>query len=88
VHGEAAVLRIEANLQLTALEHPAVVVAEKRNQHFAVQIRPQRPPVDVEERGVRRAFAPGQYVVPPRVVGTDPHVIGDEIEQVSDAARL
>ena len=43
----------EIELQLAALEHAPVLVAEDRQQQFVAQRRLDRRPVDVEERRAR-----------------------------------
>jgi hypothetical protein len=52
-HGEAAGLGVEAEAELAALEHAAVVVAEEGHEHLAPQLALDRLPVDVEERRPR-----------------------------------
>jgi hypothetical protein len=56
---EVAAAGVEDQLQLAALEHDAVLVAEHGQQHLAAQGRVGGPPVDVEVVGIgrRRPFS-------------------------------
>ena len=66
----------EDQLQLPALEHVAVLIAEDRQQQLGVQLRLDRRPVDVEELRRRRARSVLEHVVPPRVgARADAHVV-------------
>ena len=56
---------LETQLQLAALEHPAVLITEERQQHLAFQFGFDRLPVDVEILGVRRARAVLEHIAPP-----------------------
>jgi len=46
--GERPVLALETQLQLPLLEHDAVWLAEHGHQHFALERRIRRVPLDVE----------------------------------------
>ena len=85
---EGALTRIEAQRDLASFENRAVLVAEHRQQNPALQIVPDRVPVDVEERRIGRILAPLQNVEPPGVVGAaDPHVVRHDIDNEPHAVR-
>ncbi len=77
---EAALLRIEGELEVALLQGLAVAVAEER--HDELVAGPQPAPVDVEGIGRRRQGAPFEHREPPRIVGAaDAHVVGHDVEQ-------
>ena len=83
---EAAVL--EDELQLAAVEHGAVLVAQDRQQHLVGQLGLHGAPVDVEGRRVGRGGAVLEHVEPPGVaVLRDAHVVGDDVDEQAHAAR-
>ncbi len=74
----------EVNLQLPALEHPSVLIAEDREQNLAAQAGFERMPIDVEIGGVSRAGPVLEHIGPPEVARlADAHVVGNEIEHLS-----
>src|SRR5262249_32045467 len=77
----------ESELELPPLEHDSVLVAEHRKQHLVLQLLLDRVPVDIEVLGVDRRRTILQNVVPQRVSTVDPHVVGNEIEQLSQSSR-
>ena len=82
---EAPVL--EAQLQLAAVEHGAVLVAEHGQQDLVGELGLHGPPVDVEGRGVGRGGAVFEHVQPPRVaVLRDAHVVGDDVDEQAHVA--
>jgi hypothetical protein len=85
-HQEAAILVLE--LQLAVLEHPAVVVAEDGQEDPVAQLGLERLPVDVEEGREARGGAVLEHVLPPGVPRPDDaHVVGDDVDQQTHAAR-
>ena len=79
----------EPHLQLAALEHAPVLIAEDRQQHLVVQVGLQRPPVDVEIGRVDGARAILEHVHPPRVERlADAHVVRDEVEHLAHPVRV
>src|SRR5690606_33282891 len=80
---EGAVPELQA--QFPALEHLPILVPEDREQELGEQLRLDRRPFDVEELRGRRTGAVLENVAPPGVAaGPDPHVIGDEVDNVSE----
>ena len=74
--------------QVSVLEDLAVLIAEDREQHFVFQLRLRRPPIDVEELGVRRPRTVLEHVVPPDVVARiDAHVVWDDIRDKAHPPR-
>src|SRR4051794_11786045 len=65
---EFATLFFERELQLALLERDSILVAEHRNQHSAAERRLRRPPVDIEELGVRGSGAVFEHIEPPLIV--------------------
>ena len=85
-HEERALGQLDA--ELSRLEHAAVLVGQDGQQHLVGQLALHGMPVDVEERGPRRAGAVLEHVEPPRVgVARDAHVIGDDVEDEAEAMR-
>jgi hypothetical protein len=85
---ERAARGVEAQRQLAAGQHRAIMRAEDRQQHLGAKLTALRRPVDVEEVGVERALARLEHVEPPVIVGlADAHVVGHEIEHEAHAAR-
>jgi hypothetical protein len=85
---EGAGLGLEAQHQLAAGQHLAVVAAEHRQQHLAGELHVQRLPVDVEVLRVERGRAVLQHVHPPGVVGAEhAHVVGHHVQQLAHAVR-
>jgi hypothetical protein len=60
------------------------VVAEDRQQHAVAQVRLGMGPFDVEvgSEAARRPVL--EDVPPPRVVGTDGHVVGHDVEHLAE----
>ena len=77
--GEGAAVAREH--ELAALEDPAELVAQHRDEHLVVELRLERRPVDVERRRPDRRRAVLEEVHPPAVPGPDPHVVRDEVEE-------
>ncbi len=66
----------------------AVVLAQHRHQHLALELAVDRVPVDVEIAGVGRGLAVLQHVHPPGVVGAhDAHVVRHHVEQLTHVLR-
>ena len=76
--GEGPALVLE--LQLTPVQHHAVLVAEDREQDLVPQLGLHRVPLDVEEVRVERGRAVLQHVLPERVARGDAHVVGHRVE--------
>jgi hypothetical protein len=88
VGDERAALRLEAQLELAALQHRAVRVGEHRHQHLVGAVGIGGRPVDVEERGVARGLAVLQHVHPPGVVAAeDADVVRHDVDDVSHVVR-
>ena len=88
IHGEGARARLEAQLELAALEHRAVEIRQHRHQHLVGAVRVGRRPVDVEERGIPGCLAVLQHVHPPGVVGAeDADMIRHDVDDVTHAVR-
>ncbi len=86
---ELAACGVELQLQLAAVEYGAVVVAEQRQQHLALELGIERVPVDVEGVAVRGGRAVFQHVEPPAVVGAHhAHVVGHDVEDLPHAMRV
>ena len=86
-HPEGATVVDESDL--AAFQHPAVVVAEHRQQDLVEQAFLGRVPLHVEvaREGARRAVL--EHVPPPGVRGPgDAHVVGDDVEDLPDPARV
>ncbi len=82
---EGAVHVLEADL--LPLEHRTIAVAKNRQEDLVFQLRLQRVPVDVENRGVPRAGSVFQHVLPPRVGRLrDAHVVRHEVDDVPHVA--
>ena len=65
------------------------MIAQNREQHFIVQIGLERPPIDIEIGCVKRARSIFEHVLPPSILRiVDPHVIGDEIDNLSHAVSV
>ena len=78
----------QLDAELSRLEDAAVLVGQDGEQHLVGQLALHGMPVDVEERGARRAGAVLEDVEPPRVgVARDAHVIGDDVEDEAEAMR-
>ena len=83
---EAAVLVLEPELAL--LEDPPVVVPQDRKEDPVPQLRLERLPVDVEERGELRRGAVLEHVLPPGVPRPDDaHVVRDHVDQLAHPVR-
>src|SRR3546814_9624451 len=65
---EAALRRIEPELQVAPFQHLAIMIAENRQQHLAAEFPLGRLPVDVEMLRIGRGRPPLQQVEPPFVV--------------------
>ena len=77
---------MKLELQLAALQHEPVLIAEHGNQHFPRERRVRGLPVDVEEVGVGGSRSILQHIEPPRIVGAhDAHVVGHHVEDMSHA---
>lgn len=75
---------VEAELQLSTLEHRAILIVKDRKQEFALQFGTDRIPIDVEVIRERRAGAVLEDVTPPLVrVDVESHVVWDEVEDVT-----
>ena len=80
---ERAALPLEH--QLAVLEHPAVVVAEDRDEHLGDELALGRVPVDVEV--ARRSWTTGRSRARPtttRWPAGDGHVVGDDVEDLAE----
>ena len=72
---------LEGQHQLPLFQHLAELIAQDGQQNFVSQVRLQRHPVDVEERGVGRTGSVFQHVHPPRIVaGGDRHVVRHDVQ--------
>ena len=80
---ERAAVALEGDL--SAVEHPAVVVGQDGHEHPVAQPCFGWVPVDVEERRVAAGRAVLEHVPPPRVPAGDGHVVGDDVEHVPQA---
>src|SRR5229473_2145172 len=78
----------EGESELAPLEHNPVLIAEDREENLVLQLFCDRVPIDVEVLGVERSGAIFEHVVPPGIAAIDPHVVGNEIEQLAQAPRL
>jgi hypothetical protein len=77
---------LEHDVEFTAFEDFAVLVAEDGEKDFVAQFFFDRPPIDVEEPRKGRAGTVFQDIAPPRVgLRVDRHVIGHEIDQQPQA---
>ena len=85
-HREASGVVLEAEHELAAREHIAIVVAQCRHQHLALELSVDRMPLDVKVLCVGRGWPVFQHVHPPGVVGAEhAHVVGHHVEQQSQA---
>ena len=73
----------QPELQLAALQDRPVAVAEDGDQHLVLELLLDRVPFDVEEARRPGGRAVLQQVHPQRVAGPDPHVVRDDVEDVS-----
>ena len=74
-----------AQTKIAALEHPAVVVGQHRQEQHVAKPRLRRVPVDVEVRGVAARGPVLEHVPPPRIVRpADGHVVGDDVEHLPE----
>ena len=78
---EAPLLGIKAKCDLAPFQDYAVLIAEHRKKHAALEVGATAVPVDVEVGGERRISAPFEDIEPPGiVVSADAHVVRDKIE--------
>ncbi len=83
---EAAIL--EGKHQLTPFQHHSELISEDRKQNLSRQRLLEGVPVDVEEGSVGRGRAIFEDVHPPAVARlSDPHVVGDDVEDVAERVR-
>src|SRR4051812_14252279 len=54
---EFALFRVKCQLQLSAVKHSSILIAQYRNQNFSLQLIFKRIPIDIEELRVRRGLA-------------------------------
>ncbi len=81
---EAAPLPLETDL--ARFEHPAVVVAENREQHHVAQLGLGGIPVHVEVRGVDAGGPVFEDIPPPGVLPPgDRHVVRNDVEDLAQA---
>ena len=84
---EGAVLVAQG--QVLVLQRPTILIPQNRQEHLVGQLGLDRGPVHVEEGrilGTRTVF---EHVRPPGVfAGGDPHVVGDDIEELAHAVAL
>src|SRR5260370_37431243 len=73
----------ENQSKLPVFEDDSVLVAQHRKQHLVLQLLLDRIPIDIEHPGMDRGRSVLQNVVPHRVALLDPHVVGNEIENLS-----
>src|ERR1700746_733069 len=86
---EFSSFRIEAELELSAIEHRAVLVAQYRNQHFPLEFLLERLPVDIEKIRLGGSFPILEHVEPPAVVAAHyAHVVGNHIQDLSHSVFL
>ena len=77
----------ELELELTGLEDAPVLIRKHGKEDLVAELGLRRVPVHVEDGGPGRARAVLQHVQPPRIgIPRDPHVIGHEVEDDSEAA--
>src|SRR5581483_4404441 len=73
-------------LNLLLFKHPAVLIAQHRQQHFVIQILFGRVPVYVEKGGEGRARPVFEDVVPPLIARAgNAHVVGDDVHHEPQA---
>ena len=73
-------LLVPGQLQLAALQHPPVLVAERGQQHLAFERPFERMPGNIEKVRVAAALAVAQHVFPVRIVpALNAHVVGHEV---------
>src|SRR6516225_3024645 len=78
---EAPFVRIEAKHDFAILEDHAILIAEYREQHAALEVDPTSTPVDIEIGGEWRFLTPFEHIQPPGVViSTHAHMVRHEIE--------
>ena len=59
--------------------------AEEWQKNLVVEMPVSRFPVDIEISGIGRRAAPFEHIEPPQIVcAADAHMIGDEIDDVSE----
>src|SRR5439155_1487841 len=74
---------IKGEDQPTTIEDRAILIAQNRNQHFALQFALEWIPVNIEELRVSGSFPVLQNVKPPGVITAhDPHVIGNDVKNL------
>ena len=85
---ERARSSVVGKLDLPAFERLAVVVSQNGQQHLSLKVRARGRPIDVEVVGKGRRRAVLQNVEPPRVIGTDAHVVGHDVGNMAHAMAL
>ena len=86
---EAPFVRIEAEHDLAILEDHAILIAEHREKHAALEVGPTSIPVDVEIGGEWRILTPFEHIQPPGVViSTHAHMVRHEIEDQAHTMRM
>src|ERR1700688_3757286 len=89
VVGEVKASFLEPEMKIAAFEYSPVLVAENRKQHLVVQSLFQRIPVDVKKLRESRAGAVLQDIHPPFILWiNDPHMVGDEINDLTHGALI
>src|SRR6266487_4216236 len=74
---------------LLIFEDKSVKISENRQEDLIFQFRLDWMPVDIEEDGVRGTWPVLQDIQPPRIRRTrNPHMVWDDIEDMSHALRL
>ena len=76
------------DLDFSAREDPAVMIAENRNQQLVPKLFFVRLPIDIEINGIAAGGPVLQYIPPePVAASADGHVIRDQIEDLAETAR-
>ena len=78
---------VVAEHDFLTLEDRSVQVPQDRNEHLVVELGLERPPVDVEHRGISGAGPVLEHVLPPRVCRPgNPHVVRYQVDDVTHVA--